>query len=138
MFLRSVALAAVVSLAACSSDTATTKKDDPNPAGPPSWWKSTVTIDNQSNYAIHHLFLAPWNESNWGADQFGADVLNPGESGTISGIECNRFDMKIIDQDGDECVLQDVDLCQEDAHWEITDKELISCQNWTAATGSGN
>jgi hypothetical protein len=33
----------------------------------------------------------------------------------------------VVDEDGDECILAAVELCFDDAIWEITDSELLSC-----------
>ena len=28
------------------------------------------------------------------------------------------------------CIVEDIDLCQQDAHWEITNKELAACSGF--------
>jgi len=64
----------------------------------------------------------------WGADLLGADILEPGDVLQTTGIECDTYDIRIIDEDGDECILDTVDLCVDDAVWSIDDLELAACQ----------
>jgi hypothetical protein len=88
---------------------------------------STLTIDNDSSYAFIEINLAPVDSVSWGADLLGSDVLLPGEAVQVSGIDCDTYDIRIIDEDSDECVLDTVDLCLDNAVWRIDDAELVSC-----------
>jgi len=54
-------------------------------------------------------------------------VLAPGDAFEVSGIECGTYDIRIVDEDSDECILDAVDLCADDAVWRIDDVELASC-----------
>ena len=36
--------------------------------------------------------------------------------------------MRVVDEDGDECVIEDVGLCATKDTWVITDKDLLGCQ----------
>lgn len=96
----------------------------------PSWWHSKVTVENKSHYAIHHFFLSPAHDTHWGEDLLGTDILEPGETLEVKKIECDSYDLKLEDEDGDDCIVEDIDLCLEDADWELTDKDLLSCQGW--------
>jgi hypothetical protein len=73
--------------------------------------KANVTIKNKSKWEIHHLFLSPTTKSKWGPDQLGDDIISA-EGGTfmLTNIPCDRYDVKLLDEDGDECVVEDVDL----------------------------
>lgn len=113
-------LSFATTLAACGSDSA-----DP---GDPGGGDSTLTIANESSYTFDNIYLSPIDEATWGADLLGADLLDPGESVLISDIVCDVFDIRIVDEDGDECIVSDVDLCFDDATWVIDDAELASCQ----------
>lgn len=95
-----------------------------------SWWSGSLTIDNDSNYAVHHLFLTPAHAIAWGPDQLGTDVLFPHEIAHLSGLDCSDYDLKLIDDDGDECVVEDIDLCLQDAHWHLTDAQLSACSGF--------
>jgi hypothetical protein len=99
-------------------------------AAPPAWWKGTLTISNDSDYSVHHLHVTPAHKVSWGKDWLGSDVLLPHEEVTLSGLNCDEYDIKLIDDEGDVCIVEDVDLCQKDAHWELTNKELAACSGF--------
>jgi hypothetical protein len=87
-----------------------------------------VKVINQSKWDIHHLYLSPKNDNNWGPDQLGEAVITSGSSFTLTNIRCNRYDIKIVDEDGDECVIEDVSLCRDASYWKITNKNLLACE----------
>lgn len=100
-------------------------------AAAPKWWQGSLTVENQSDYDIHHFYLAPAHKTKWGKDWLGKDVLSPGETLTITGLDCTEYDIKVIDEEGDACVIEDVDFCLEDLGWEITNRVLQNCSGWT-------
>ena len=91
------------------------------------WWHGSISVENDSNYNINHIFLTPAHAAHWGPDQLGNEILEPTHTITLAGLECENYDLKLIDHEGDECVVEDVNLCLEDAHWRITDHELSAC-----------
>lgn len=88
---------------------------------------ANVVFVNQSAWEIHEIYFSPASQSNWGDDQLGSDVLEKGDSLTLSGVEAVRWDVRLVDEDGDECVLEDVKINGSDK-WTITDKDLLGCQ----------
>ena len=92
--------------------------------------KATVKIINQSKWEIHHVYLSPVDDENWGPDQLEDEVLAKGESLTLTGIPCDLYDVKVVDEDGDECVIEQVDLCNDHSYWKITDKDLLECEGY--------
>jgi hypothetical protein len=96
-------------------------------AAGPAWWKGTFTVTNDSDYDVHHLFLTPANKVSWGRDWLKNDPLLPHEQVTLTGLDC---DVKLIDDEGDVCIVEDIDLCQEDLHWEVTNATLAKCSGW--------
>ncbi len=90
--------------------------------------RATVTIANKSDWRIDHFYLSSSEEEEWGPDQLGADVIETGESFTLTNISCDTYDVKLVDEDGDECVLESVDLCGSSETWTITSKDLLKCQ----------
>ncbi|HVR39993.1 MAG TPA: hypothetical protein VMU84_12930 [Thermoanaerobaculia bacterium] len=88
---------------------------------------ASVKIINSSNWEIHHLFISPADEGKWGKDQLGDKVVGTGDSFTITGIPCDDYDVKVVDEDGDSCVIAGAHLCADDSYWKITDEELESC-----------
>ncbi|NJL29670.1 MAG: hypothetical protein HC897_18150 [Thermoanaerobaculia bacterium] len=90
--------------------------------------KSAVTLYNKSDWDIHHFFLSPSDDEEWGPDQLGDHVLVSKESFELHGIPCDEYDVRLIDEDGDECVLGGVDVCGSDEGWVITNDDLIACE----------
>lgn len=96
---------------------------------------ATVTVANQSEWVIAQFFLAPSETEEWGADQLGEDVIIKGGSFKLTNIPCDTYDVKLVDEDGDECVVAAVDICGGKGTWTITSKELVACQVETEAEG---
>ncbi len=92
---------------------------------------ATVNVVNKSKWDIHHLYMSPADQKDWGPDQLGKHVIEAkGGSFKLTDIPCDSWDIKLVDEDGDECVLEDVDVCKDQYEWKITDDELLSCQGW--------
>ncbi|MBL8112255.1 MAG: hypothetical protein JNK60_05185 [Acidobacteria bacterium] len=91
--------------------------------------KIPVKIVNQSDVDLHGLFLSPVDAGEWGPDLLEGDVLGA-RGGTIrlGRLPCGRWDLRIVDADGDACVLEDVDLCKGEGEWKLTNKLLARCQ----------
>lgn len=88
-----------------------------------------VTVVNQSLWAIHELYLSSTDEGSWGPDQLGpTTVIGSGERYTINRIPCDTYDVRLVDEDGDECVVGGVALCADSDTWVITDEDLLACQ----------
>ena len=92
--------------------------------------KATVKLINQSKWEIHHIYLSPTNDDDWGPDQLEDDILEKGQSLTLTGITCGTYDIKVVDEDGDECVIERVQLCNDHSYWKITDKDLLECEGY--------
>ena len=90
----------------------------------------TVNVDvkNSSAWQIHQLFVSPADEAAWGEDQLGDKVIPTGGSFELLGIPCNTYDVKVVDEDADECVVSGVKICEGNETWEITDDSLLACQ----------
>ena len=114
--------ALAVALAACAVAPAANASDE-----------SKITLVNHSHWAIHQMYFAPSDSTEWGADQLGNHTINTGGNFTLSGIPCNKYDVKLVDEDGDECVVQDVAICADKESWKINDSDLLGCQSKTAS-----
>ena len=90
--------------------------------------KATVKIVNKSDWEIHNFFLSSTEEEEWGPDQLGEDVIGTGESFMLKSIPCDTYDVKLVDEDEDECVVEAVDICGGSEQWTITNQILIGCQ----------
>jgi len=93
---------------------------------------SNVTVHNRSDWDIHELYLSPTSEEEWGPDQLDEDVLSSGGSVTLTNVPCNVWDVMVVDEDGDECVIEQVELCAHEATWSLTNDELLSCEDETS------
>lgn len=90
--------------------------------------KSDITFINESGFDIHEIYLSPSEEREWGPDQLDDDVLEDDSSLRLHSIECGEFDIKLVDEDDDECIVEEVDLCGESVEWRITPSELLGCE----------
>ncbi len=99
---------------------------------------ATATLVNETSFEIHRLFLSPSSASHWGPDQLGKDILEPGYEFTLSGMPCDDYDIKLVDEHGDECVIEGDYLCGDAGSWILTDEELLGCQGFDTDTASAS
>jgi hypothetical protein len=98
---------------------------------------ATVTVQNNSSFAIFHWMMSPVSQNLWGPDQLGTAVVSTGGTFQLVDVPCDLYDVKLIDEDGDECVLGGVAVCDDDFIMEITDENLIGCQVATQEAAEG-
>jgi hypothetical protein len=79
---------------------------------------ASLQVHNESNFVIEEIYLTEIDNPSWGPNLLRGDVLFPGES-LILGVDCDFYDALLIDEDGVECELFDLDLCFNDADWVI-------------------
>jgi len=94
----------------------------------PAMADASIIITNQSSFDIHSLYLSPSSNPAWGPDQFAETVLSTGSTFTLTGITCDTYDVKLVDEDGDECTLNGIALCEDTEAWPLDDAALIGCQ----------
>ena len=111
-FLLVLVLAASIGTAGCGEDDT---------------FDATLTVNNASSYSILEFYLSPASQATWGSDLLGSDILEPGDSFILNGIDCDDYDIRMIDEDLDECVLDAIELCWEDAVWTFDDTDLALC-----------
>lgn len=90
--------------------------------------KASVKVVNKSDWQIEQFYLSSSEEDEWGPDQLGEEVIGTGESFTLKSIPCDVYDVMLVDEDGDECVVEEVDVCGGAESWVITNKILLGCQ----------
>lgn len=88
---------------------------------------ANVVFLNQSSWEIHEIYFSKAKQRSWGEDHLAKEVLQKGDTLTLSGVTNGNWDVMLVDEDGDKCVLEDVAISGSD-RWEITDKELLACQ----------
>lgn len=91
---------------------------------------TTITIVNNSNHEIRHVFLSAPDQNNWGPDQLGNSVISAnGGSVTLGNVSCGGATIKIIAEDQDGCFAYQVVSCSESASWTITNETARDCGN---------
>ena len=90
---------------------------------------STIHITNKSDWEIHHFFLSPADQDHWGADQLGEKVISVNGTFDLHKVPCDNYDVKLVDEDGDECVIGGVDICASKEGWVITSDALLDCES---------
>jgi hypothetical protein len=110
MLIRSLPFVAALGLAGACTTTATVEPD-PIP-------DATLTVVNESDFAITELYLTSSVDLGWGSNQLRGDVLLPAEQISLA-ASCDFYDALLVDEDGAECQIDDIDLCLNDATWVI-------------------
>ena len=91
----------------------------------------SITLKNSSKWDIHELYLSGTKDKEWGPEQLGKNqVIETGSTFTLTNIDAGKYDLKLVDEDGDECVIEDIKMAS-DKEAEITDKDLLECQSET-------
>lgn len=93
--------------------------------------ESDVIIKNDSSWVLTELYLSPADDNEWGPDQLGNHVIGSGDEFTLSEIPCEVYDIRLVDEDDDVCILEGVALCNHEAGWHITNQSLLQCQSST-------
>lgn len=98
---------------------------------------NTITIYNESSYDIYELYVTPDYVFDWGPNLLRNDVLTAyGDRITIE-VDCDVYDIKVVDDTGLPCELYGVDVCfGEDDAWVIDDFTLDTCAFGVTASGT--
>jgi hypothetical protein len=86
----------------------------------------SFTLVNQSSFTIRRLYVAPTSFSYWGPDRLGSNVLRPDYKITLN-LEPGYYDIKLVDEDGDSCVVSNVDFRQSDTIY-LNNTNLLACE----------
>ncbi|HEU4665155.1 MAG TPA: hypothetical protein VFS55_14095 [Dokdonella sp.] len=123
---RSPLFALVVALAAAPAfaqdDLEAKMKGDDRPSD------AQVELRNQSRWSLQELYFAPIGSDRWGPNQLGHHSVHPDGTFTLTGIRCDKYDVKMVDEDDNECIVRDVSLCGADRIWRIDNRDLERCQ----------
>lgn len=90
--------------------------------------KDTVTVRNKSAWEIQELYLSTVDANAWGADRLGLDTLESGKNVKLADIPCGSYDVRVVNADGDECVVAGAVLCADHDAWTLTDADLQACE----------
>jgi hypothetical protein len=87
---------------------------------------TTVTLTNNSGLAIRNLYLSAADNNNWGANQLGGTVINPGGVYTLN-VSWDRPTVKLIAEDEDGCFLTTTVDATANTTWNITGESSRDC-----------
>ena len=76
----------------------------------------TLTVVNSTGFTVLHVYVSPAKAGAWGSDMLGNAVLEDGESLAVRVRNGARYDIRLVDVDGD----------------------TYTKVNWGSTTGSGN
>ncbi|MBA3500394.1 MAG: hypothetical protein H0T65_08475 [Deltaproteobacteria bacterium] len=102
-----LALSFAAALAACSGSVSV----GPEPG-------ASLAVVNDSDFTIYEIYLTETDNADWGSNLLRGDVLYPDEE-LVLGVPCDFYDALVVDEDGVECEVTDLDLCLNDATWVI-------------------
>jgi hypothetical protein len=83
-----IAIGLVVASSGCEKDSKTER--------------GQLQVVNSSSYTIGYLYVSPSSSPDWGPDQLGSYVIDPGESFIVYGIEAGFYDIMAQDLDHNE------------------------------------
>jgi hypothetical protein len=90
---------------------------------------STLTIVNDSDFVLTEIRVARTDVNEpYGPNLIPADLF-PGEE-IVIGLDCDFYDVQIVDELGAVCELIDFDLCFDDAIWFVTNSQLAACDGF--------
>jgi len=82
-----------------------------------------VDVTNNTGYTILYLYVSPADDSNWGPDLLGNEVLPEGSEMRV--YICNYsspiFDIQVEDEDGDTYTFYSIDVSREDLTVTLSD-----------------
>jgi hypothetical protein len=85
-----------------------------------------ITVINSSDYVIHHFYVSPSKSRSWGSDQLGKETIGRAERFTVRNIPEGTYDLKLVDEDEDECIVENVDVSGS-MTWTLTDTVIENC-----------
>ena len=89
--------------------------------------EANVTVTNQSDWVMHHFYVSATKQDKWGPDQLGDETISKGGSFKLTGIPCGTYDVKLVDEDGDSCIITGQKLCGGDYTWKVTNELVQAC-----------
>ena len=86
----------------------------------------TLTIVNSSSKDVLHIYVAPANSDNWGADQLNNSAIAPGVSRTLN-INWDQPTLKLVGEDQDGCFMTTTVETSSSHTWTITNSTARDC-----------
>jgi hypothetical protein len=86
-----------------------------------------VRVTNNTGFDIYHLYLSPASSTDWEDDMLGStEVLRSGQSKriNINGYKSPKFDVKAVDEDGDEYLRMGINVNTQDVVFTLDDLDV--------------
>ena len=109
--------------------------------------KYSLKLKNSSKYAISRLYVASSDDEKWGFEQLGKHTIDSGDTFTLTDLLPGEYNIKFVDEKGDECVLKKIGVFK-NISWELTTDWLEKCEkasnvadltgNWVGYYDNGN
>jgi hypothetical protein len=88
---------------------------------------TSITIVNNSNRTIRNVYLSHVGADDWGDNQLGNGTISAGGSFTISNLNWDQAQVKVIAEDQDGCFLSSVVNATANSTWTITNNTSADC-----------
>lgn len=87
----------------------------------------SISVVNNSNRQIIHIYLSPPDSDNWGSEQLNGSVIAPNQSFDLTNVACSQSQIKVVAEDSDGCFLSAPVACGGAATWTITNSTAADC-----------
>jgi hypothetical protein len=88
-----------------------------------------LVVVNEANFSIiHKLYIAPAKSKKWSEDKLQNQTVAKNGRFTISDLPGGAYDLKIIDDDDDTCIITNINIDQ-NKEWKLTDKIILTCEH---------
>lgn len=115
IYLRFVLLLAVVSLSTALTPLSTATAP-----------QLTISVVNNSQWEIRHLYLSPAGNDNWGADQLNESSISSGATRTLN-VSWDQSSVKLVAEDQDGCFMNTTVEASGNPVWTITNNTTRNC-----------
>lgn len=88
--------------------------------------EASLTLVNESDFVIDEFRVTPTGDPDFGPNLVGPELLFPGEEITVF-LDCDVYDVLVVDETGLGCELIGVDLCFRDEFFFIDNTALEDC-----------
>lgn len=88
---------------------------------------NTIKLVNQTGWDLYEIYLSPSSQDSWGEDHLGDQILETGDSLTLTDVTNGRWDLLIVDMDGDKCTVSDIHITASETV-NISGEDLAGCQ----------
>jgi hypothetical protein len=87
----------------------------------------SIRFQNRSLWNIRNLYVSDIGSSSWGQDVLGRGILSSGSDFLYYRMNPGHYDLKLVDQDGDVCILRNVAVF-DDRVFTFNSRTLLDCE----------